>query len=59
LQFATNNPNPIPGTGSMDQDGSLHIGHDDPNPLPDMVNINQERRDDEIRGSDNIQIGDR
>jgi len=53
LQFATNNPNPIPGTGSMDQDGSLYIGYDDPNPLSDMY---QERRDDESGRSDDIQI---
>jgi len=57
LQFAAN---PIPEAGSIDQDRSAHIGHDDDlNPLPVMGNINQERRDDEIGGSDDIQIVDR
>ena len=48
LQFAAN---PISEAGSIDQD--------DLNPLPVTGNINQERRDDEIGGSDDIQIGDR
>jgi hypothetical protein len=56
LQFATNDPNPIPGTGSMDQNENLDIGHDDPNPLSDM---NQERRVDERGGSDDIQMVER
>ena len=56
LQFAAN---PIPEAGSIDQ-GSTHIRHDDDlNSLPVMGNINQERRDDEIGGSDNIHIVDR
>ena len=56
LQFAAN---PIPEVGSVDQ-GSAHIGHDNNlNPLPVMGNINQERRDDEIGGSDNMHIVDR
>ena len=60
LQFAADDPNPIPEAGSIDQDRSSHIGHDDDlNPLPVMGNINQERRDDEIGGSDDIQIVDR
>ena len=55
LQFAAN---PMPAAGS--QDRSSHIGHDDDlNPLPVMGNINQERRDDEIGESDDIQIVDR
>ena len=57
LQFAAN---PIPELGSIGQDRSSHIGHDDDlNPLPVTGNINQERRDDEIGGSDDIQIVDR
>ena len=57
LQFAAN---PISEAGSIDQDWSAHIGDDnDLNPLPVMGNINQERRDDEIGGSDDIQIVDR
>ena len=56
LQFAAN---PIPEAGSIDQD-SAHIGHDDDlNPLQVMGNIDQERSDDEIGGSDDIQIVDR
>ena len=52
LQFAAD---PIPEAGSIDQDSSSHIGHDDDlNPLPVIGNINQERRDDEIGGSDDI-----
>ena len=49
LQFAAN---PIPEAGSIDAD-------DDLNPLPVMGNIDQERRDDEIGESDDIQIVDR
>ena len=57
LQFAAN---PIPEAGSIAQDRSSHIGHDDDlNPLQVMGNIDQERRDDEIGGSDDIQIVDR
>ena len=56
LQFAANS---IPEAGSISQDSS-HIGHDeDLDPLPVMGNINQERRDDELGGSDDIQIVDR
>ena len=57
LQFAAN---PIPEAGSIDQDRSSHIGDDDDlNPLPVTGNTNQERRDEEIGGSDDIQIIDR
>ena len=57
--FAVDNPNPISEAGSIDQDRSPHIGQDDDlNPLPVMGNIDQERRDDEIGGSDDIQIVD-
>jgi len=57
LQFAAN---PISEVGSIDQDGSSHIGNDDDlNPLPVMGDINQERRDNEIDGSDDIQVVDR
>jgi len=44
LRFGTDNPNPIPGTGSIDQNESLDIGHDDPNPLSDM---HQRSREDD------------
>ena len=51
-------PNPILGTGSISQDGNLCVGldNDNPNAGPQMVNISQERRDDDIGGSDGIQI---
>lgn len=53
LRFALDDPNPIPaGTGSIDHDGSLY--NDDPNP-----NINQQMRDDESGGSDDIQTEER
>ena len=53
LRFAAN---PISEVGSTDQDGSSHIGHDDSD-----LNQLEERRDDEIGGSDShdIQIVDR
>ena len=44
------NPNSMLGTGSMNQDGSLRIALDDPN------DISQERRSDDIGGSDEIQM---
>ena len=57
LQFAANSS---PAGSSRDQDRSSHVGHDDDlNPLPVMGNIDQERRDDEIGASDDIQIVDR
>ena len=56
LQFAVEDPNPIPGTGSISQDGSLHIELDDATPIAEIVNISQDERDD---ASDDIQIVDR
>ena len=58
LQFnVVDDPNPILGTENcISRDGSLHIGVDDPNADLEMVNINQERRDDDIGGSDDIQM---
>jgi len=56
LRFAADHSNSIAGTESIDHDGSLRIGHDDPNPLPETVNVNGERRDDESGRSDNVQI---
>ena len=56
LQFAAN---PIPEAGRIDQDRSSDIGQDDDLNPPVMGNMNQERRDDEIGGSDDIQIVDR
>ena len=56
LQFATDNPNLIQRTGSMDQNDSLQIGDDHLNPLSDM---DQERRDEEICGSGDIEIVER
>jgi hypothetical protein len=47
-----------PGAGSISEDGSLHIGLQDPNAIPEMIGI-EERRDDDIGGSDDIKIVDR
>ena len=50
-------PNPILGTGPcISQDGSLHSGLDDPNACPEIVNTTPKERDDEIGGSDDIQM---
>ena len=58
LQFAADHPNPMVGMGSLDEDGNLGIEPDDLNPNLDVVNISQERRDDD-EGSDEIQMVDR
>ena len=55
LRFEDANPNPIPGTGSINLDGSLRTGPHDPNAIPEMISI-EERRDDDIGGDDDIQI---
>ena len=47
-----------PGMGSINEDGSLRIGRHDPNAIPEMISI-EEGRDDDIGGSDDIQIVDR
>ena len=58
LRFnAVDDPNPNLGTGNISQDGSLDIGLDDPaNAGLEMVNISQERGDDDIGESDDIQM---
>ena len=57
LRFnAVDNPNPNLGTGSPSQDGSLRIELDDLNAGQEMVNINQEKGDDDIGGSDDIRM---
>ena len=58
LQFAADHPNPIVGMGSLSEDGNLGIESDDLNAELDMVNITQERRDNDDR-SDEIQMVDR
>jgi hypothetical protein len=58
LRFGGVDPNPIPGTGDISLDGSLRTGPHDPNAIPEMTSI-EERRDDDISGSDDIQIVDR
>ena len=57
LQFAADHPNPIGGMGSLSEDGNLGIEPDDLNANLEMVDIRQERRDDE--GSDEMQMVDR
>ena len=58
LQFAADHPNPIVGTGSLSEDGNLGIEPDDLNENLEMVNISQERTDNDD-GSDEIQMVDR
>ena len=58
LRFEAANPNPIPGMGSISLDGSLRTGPHDPYAIPEMVSV-EERRDDDIDGSDDIQMLDR
>jgi len=47
LQFAADHPNPIVGMGSLSEDGDLGMEPDDLNANFEMVNISQERRDDD------------
>ena len=60
LQFnAVDDPNPILATGSISHGVSLRIGLDDRNAvleMPVVIDISQERRDDDIGGSDDIQM---
>jgi len=58
LQFAADHPNPIVGMGSLSEDGNLGIEPDDLNANLEMVDIRQERRDDD-EGSDEMQMVDR
>jgi hypothetical protein len=61
LRFAADDPNPIPRTGSISEDGSLRIKPQDSNAILEleMISIREERRDDDIGGSDDIQVVDR
>ena len=57
LRFnAVDDPNPNLGTGTISQDGSLGIGLDGLNVGLEVVNTNQERGDDGVGGSDEIQM---
>ena len=59
IQFnvPADDPSPISGTGPcISRDGSLHIGLDDPNACPEIVNTTPMGRDDEIVGNDDIQM---
>ena len=58
LQFAADHPNASVGMGSLSEDGDLGIEPDDLNKILEMVNISQERRDDDEE-SDEIQMVDR
>ena len=54
LQFAVDNPNPVPGTGCISDDGHLRVRPIDPDPILVRVHISQERND--IGSSDDIEI---
>jgi len=58
LQFAADHPNSIVGMGSLSEDGNLGMEPDDLNASLEMVNVSQERRDNDD-GSDEIQVVDR
>jgi len=60
LQFAADSLDTTSGVGSImiSEDEILDIGLDDPNAIPEIVNISQERRDDGIGRGDNIQMVD-
>ena len=51
----------VPRTGSISKDGSLRIEPHDPNARPEleMISIREQRRDDDIGGSDDIQMVNR
>ena len=50
-------PNPVCGMGPfVSRDGILHIELDDPNASPEIVNTTSKGRNDEISGSDDIQM---
>jgi hypothetical protein len=55
LRFETADPDPIPGTGSISLDESLHTGPQDPNAIPETITV-EERKDDDMGGGDDIQI---
>jgi hypothetical protein len=58
LRFEAADPNPIPGTGNISLDRSLRTRPHDPNAIPEIISI-EERREDGIGGSDDIQMIDR
>ena len=58
LQFAADYPNSIVGMGSLNEDGNSGIEPDDLNANLEIVDISQERRDNDD-GSDEIQMIDR
>jgi hypothetical protein len=58
LQFAADHPNSIGKMGSLSEDWNFDIEPDDLDASVEMVNINQERRDND-NGSDEIQVVDR
>jgi hypothetical protein len=58
MQFAADYPNPMVEMGSLGEDGDLGIEPDDLNVDLGMVNISQERRDNDD-GSDETHIVDR
>ena len=57
LRFANDDPNSVPGTGSISPDGSLHVGPNDLAPILERVYISQKRNN--IGAGDDIEIVDR
>ena len=57
LKFEAADPNAMPGTGGISLDGSLRTGPPDLNAIPEMISI-EERRKNDIGGGDDIQIVD-
>jgi hypothetical protein len=58
LRFAADDPNPIWRSGSISEDWSLRIEPHDSNAISELetISIREERRDDGMGGSDDIQV---
>lgn len=58
LRFVADDLNPISRTGSISEDWSLRIEPHDSNVIPELeiISIREEKRDDGMGGSDNIQV---
>ena len=59
LHFGPDDPILNPETGRISQDGGIQIAPVHLDPVPGMRSIGQKRRDDDIGGSDDLQIVDK